>query len=1113
MPFSVIRVPLIILLISIPCTMYAQVAINEVMASNSSTIADEDGDYEDWIELYNYSPFPIHLEGHGLSDDYDNPLRWIFPDITIEPGEYLLIWASNKDRRDPGQPLHTNFAISSAGEEVLLSAPNGMIIDEIEARPIPNNISLGRYPNGLGDLMYFDHPTPSAPNEDNGYQNILSEPLFSISPGFYSTTHTLEIIPPAEGATIYYTTDGSKPTTESLVYESPIKLEPRTGEKNVLAIIRTNPIEADAFSRGWIEPEILLNKAHTIRAKAKKTGHLSSSINTGTWFMDIEERDIPVLSLTTEPDHFFHDDTGIYVPGAIYNDTGYGDNQWGKPNANYFQRGREWERPASLEWFEQGQQKFRQDIGVRIHGGGSRSLPMKSLRLYARGSYGQTHFEYPLFEDQNYAAYKRFLLRNSGQDFYQRSTMFRDAFMQTLVRNLNFDTQAYRPVILFLNGEYWGIHNVRERYDKYYFERVYSVEEENLDLLTGRHLIKEGSDQHYMKMLEFIENNCLSEPGNYAYIQTQMDIKNYIDYVIANVFFRNTDWPANNIDFWRYSGPIDSDIPEKDGKWRWLLFDTDFGFGLSGGRGAWEFNMMEIISDEEGMHWYNRPWSTLIIRALFESEDFREKFITRFSDLLNTTFQPTHISELIDHFHDLLAPEIETHIDRWSYPESVSQWESNIQLMKTFGELRPEYQWNHLKDHFDLKNRINVTIDSSHPNAGSILLNTLKIHPLLDGIQSPELTFPWTGSYFPEIPISVSADPVPGFSFSHWIRNGKKIQTDTLKVTPEQGSDLKITAVFIENDDYYNETFPEAYVLGKDTSYHFLEWPSDTTSGVFPESMAFVYMEDHDPGLSSNIAGFTNGAYDLDSRTRINGLDEDGFAFINTSNEEGNPGYPGRTLGGALLALDTRDVSGVQVEFTAGTVRPNSREYHLRLQYRIGDQGDFHDVLHSDNSPVEYRRNEEAGHQETIGPVSLPPYLIDLPYVQLLWRYYYIGIRFDEISGARTKILVDEIKVSEQSDTDSSEDEDPIKEIALHQNYPNPFNENTTITFSIPDPMHVNVRIYDINGRLVETLTDQPYSPGTHRLTFSSEAFSSGVYLYVLDTGTYQETKKMLLVK
>jgi hypothetical protein len=223
----------------------------------------------------------------------------------------------------------------------------------------------------------------------------------------------------------------------------------------------------------------------------------------------------------TDSLNLFGFDEGIYVPGQFHIN---GNNSSG----NYFQRGIEWERPASIELFENnGQKGFQQDIGIRIHGGWTRRYSQKTLRLYARNIYGESRLNYPVFPDQEYEGYNRLILRNSGQDFGH--TIFMDAAAQSLIRHFNVDTQAYRPVIVFLNGEYWGIQNLRERYDRHYLERVYGIDPDNIDLLTGSNRVVEGSSNLYNAMVDYARSNDLSVNEHFEFMQIIMDVDNFME--------------------------------------------------------------------------------------------------------------------------------------------------------------------------------------------------------------------------------------------------------------------------------------------------------------------------------------------------------------------------------------------------------------------------------------------------------------------------------------------------------------------------------------------------------------------------------------------------------
>jgi hypothetical protein len=395
-------------------------------------------------------------------------------------------------------------------------------------------------------------------------------------------------------------------------------------------------------------------KGTVVRAKAIKEGSFSSEIVTNTYFVTPELSDrfsLPVVSISLDEDFLFDYDDGIYVAGVDF-DTWRSENPTGdaiSSNANYKRSGDETEKNGNFSYFINGNEILNQNIGVRINGGFSRLLPNKSLRLYARSEYGNSVFNHSFFNDSEFNSFKRLILRNSGSDAY--STYFRDAFIQKAVSHLNFDTQSYQPTLTFINGEYWGLLNLRERYDKHYFERVYNVNENELDFLEyNGFLVKEGDFIHYENMLNYIENNSLQNTDNFNYVKTQMDIENFTDYFIANIYARNTDWPHNNIEFWRKkTTQYEPDAPYgQDGRWRWVLKDTDFGFGAEGGEFAYLHNTLAFATSTGGDEFTNPEWSTLILRKLLDNSTFKNDFINRFADLMNTTYLPSRLEMIID---------------------------------------------------------------------------------------------------------------------------------------------------------------------------------------------------------------------------------------------------------------------------------------------------------------------------------------------------------------------------------------------------------------------------------------------------------------------------------
>lgn len=394
-----------------------EIAINEVMASNGTTLADEDGDYEDWIELHNRGSDPVDLLGWGLSDDYDDPFRWVLPNIVLGPGEFLLVWASGKDRVDPSGELHTDYGINASGEEVLLTRPDGTRIDELPPTSLRGDISIGRLEGEGQAWFFFDEPTPGAANTTPGYTRILQPPHFSHQGGFYTQPVSLTLTGERE-TTILYTLDGTEPDPESIggstyeyknsypsgsllqrtletyEYDGPILIENRSGHDDPISGINT------LITSGPHTPPWEVFSGTPVRARAYRDGALPSPEATHTFFVhpnaeSLYDR-ILVLSIVTDERNLFDYDSGIYVGGRYADEWGGSHNGW--TPANYQGRGIEWERPAHLEVFEpDGERALAQGIGLRSHGGWSRYFSLrKSLRLYARGQYDERNsFEYP----------------------------------------------------------------------------------------------------------------------------------------------------------------------------------------------------------------------------------------------------------------------------------------------------------------------------------------------------------------------------------------------------------------------------------------------------------------------------------------------------------------------------------------------------------------------------------------------------------------------------------------------------------------------------------------------------------------------------------------------
>lgn len=831
-------------------------AINEVITSNSSVLTDDDGSYEDWIELYNGTSESINLNGYGLTDN-TNLYQWVFPAKVIAPGEYLLVWCSDKNRTNPDNPLHTNFKISSGGETIVLTDNEGYNIDTVVVGVIPQNYTYGRSPDGTSEFKIFPEPTPGSANITTGYSEILEEPALSVPAGFYTDSFNLSIISTAPGATIIYTLDGSEPDENNLsgttyqyknqypanvgdpygpllqqnyasyVYNTPLVIDDRSAEPNDISTIATSFY----FNTDYLQTQPV-PKGTVVRAKAIKPGAMASPIVTANYFVSPQGDNwfsLPVAAISVDEDSFFDYNQGIYVPGVDFDEWREDNptNITDFANANYHRSGDDWEVRGNFTYFHNNQEVVNQDVGLRINGNMSSMAPLKSLRLVARSSYGKGSMDYNFF-GENYDSYKRLILRNSGNDYYL--TLFRDALIHTSVSHLNFETQAYQPTATFINGEYWGILNMRERYDKHLFKRVFGIEEDELDYLENGE-VKEGDNLHYNALFNYLSNNSLTPAPNYDYVTTQLDPVNFADYQIAQIYVNNKDWPANNVEYFRKrtAAYVPNAPAGQDGRWRWILKDADFGLGFGG---PYTDNTLQFATATDGPEWPNPAWSTLFLRKMLENDQFKTYFINRFADLMNTTFLPERMLPIYNNLRNTIAPEMGRHRARWNYFGDETAWNAACATMSTFIQERPAYQRTHIREKFNISSNITATLDVSDAAHGHVKINTIDIKDTTVGV--PTNPYPWQGIYFHNIPVTLSAVAAPGYKFSHWSGD----------VT---GTEPQITYNPTENFEVVANFVPDATNIALSPVYFWLfdnnvanDTPLTGITATYPEASAAV---------------------------------------------------------------------------------------------------------------------------------------------------------------------------------------------------------------------------------------------------------------------------------
>jgi len=493
----------------------------------------------------------------------------------------------------------------------------------------------------------------------HGQKNQL---LFSDAPGFYEAPFDLTISS-LEGNMVYYTQDGSLPSQNSTLLSGPVRLDYAGSKPNDFSEIPTSPKQSLINYKAWESPDKWVDKIHVIRCASFKDGIRTSPVYTRSYFIDEDisnKYKLPVISLVTDAKNLFDADSGIYVPGIKYDS---GDPQW---SGNYFQKGREWEHPVHLEYFSKdGDHELSQDAGFRIHGGMTRHAAQKTLRMYARDEYGEDEFEMQLLPQKSVDEYKRFILRTT-MGSWRGETIIADILAHELVRDLDVEIMDYQPVLVYLNGEYWGIHTLRDRVDERYIEYTFGIDRDSVDMINGNiELIDAGSNEHYLSVAGYIEINDLSEPATYKYVCTQIDISSFVDYIIAEMFFSNFDWPANNQKLWRPQTP--------GGKWRWIFLDLDAAYD-PGGPNIFE----QAMGDGDETDWRKEPASSFLLRHLMKNGEFTSFFIARFAEILNEEFTPLKIVHKLEGIMSLYKDELPRHVSRWNYPASLSTWEKDV---------------------------------------------------------------------------------------------------------------------------------------------------------------------------------------------------------------------------------------------------------------------------------------------------------------------------------------------------------------------------------------------------------------------------------------------------
>ncbi|MFN0201414.1 MAG: lamin tail domain-containing protein [Bacteroidia bacterium] len=608
--------------------------------------------------------------------------------------------------------FHTNFKIQIGGEKVWLIDNSGQMIDNLMISVPEVDHSLGCATDGSATNAYFSTATPNASNNTSTpFANYAATPVFSQNAGFYFNQVNTTITCPDPNAVARYTTNGQIPLITDPVYNV------------LLAFTQTTALKARCFG----------------------SSTLPSRVATNTYFVNDTLYNIPAISITTNNDN-------------LYGGTGIYDNWW-----------TDWKRHCYIEYFDSvGVNQLEQNAGIKIDGGagGSRSHAQKSFRIEPdQPIFGDSILRYPLIPDAIDATgaiikrFETFYLRNGSN--MHNLIPYKDALMTGLMKGTNVSYSAYHPVAVYLNGEYWGMYELREKQDRGYMRSHYDANKDSLDMLglsywyNSTLRVIDGSDSSFYNMMNFFANYPNPASNNFLIeANKRLDLNNYTDYLIAQTFLGNTDWPQNNLKMYRFR--------DKDKKWKFGLIDVEWGLGVN----AWTDVNSDMIGYILDPNRQGHELTTDFWLKLIQNTTYKNFFLNRYADLLNTTFKQNRVMQREWNIFQKFDPNFPRQLTRWGNGGSI-QSQMNDYYFYRNGILqdlynRPPVARDHLRNHFQLIKNTDVTLAVNPPGAGYIKISTLTI---------PTDSLPWTGIYFDGVPVSVTAVANYGYQFTSWTNN------------------------------------------------------------------------------------------------------------------------------------------------------------------------------------------------------------------------------------------------------------------------------------------------------------------------------------------------------
>ena len=665
------------------------VIINEVLAANTTINYDGFGEKDDWIEFYNTSEDTIQMSGMFLTNDSLNPTKhqigknseeW----TKINPKSYALYWLDN----DPEQgQRHISFAIKKKGGYLSLYDKDTNIVDHMAFGEQTDDVSFGKINPDARDLGFFIEPTPNDKNKNGERINMNpSRVQLSVGPGFYDKAQTITLSA-EKNAKIYYSLDGSEPTTKSTLYTQPIQIDSTT-------VIRTRMI-----SDGY-RPDMITNASYFINEKSE----------------------LSVVSLIVAPDDLWKKRKGIY--------------------SNF--ENREIEVPAHVDYFDKTTNgifklAISKSAKTRIAGKTSRRQPKKSFSFFATNEDGNgERFNYRVFKDKNIEDFGGLWVRADATSGRNVSDLwvgerFKNELLYEVNKQMNgqVDMQSYEPVSVYLNGQYWGLYNLMERKGKDFIYNNHG--EKEVDILTSSDAkAVSGNINEYDQMIFYVAQNNITTDSIYNKISNQVNIDSYIDYWVNETYCGARDISVN-IRYWKSK--------TEGAKWRWISYDQD----------SW------YTAQEPSLNYYLDRGKVFLFERLMKNKTFRNQWINRMCDYLNTGFKAENVTSLVNQITSRIEIEVNRDRERWQDSMLYIQKGERIKWIKDYAIKRPQFIREHIIDYFELENGISDIQVVQNINMGHVKINSIEIKESF-----------WTGKYIENIPIQIEAIPNEGYVFEKW---------------------------------------------------------------------------------------------------------------------------------------------------------------------------------------------------------------------------------------------------------------------------------------------------------------------------------------------------------